>query len=589
MYTEKKKFKNRLSASSLWTFSLVLSIAMTAGLLRYRYLQQHSHDWDEPPYLLAARNIAREIKQGNWLEALEADSNPEHPPLAKFVYGVGLASTVRDIDCGQTCWHQSLIALRHVAALLGVASVILTSLVNLPAGFILAAHPLAIKYTSEVMLEPVALLFSLLTILAYQRSRALRSKSGDHLDSWALISGTCLGFAASSKFMYAIPGIAVALDILVRSLRHRSGQKIIALLVWGLISILTFFLINATAQSSLTSNLTKAIEFWFDQAELVAKTRESPWESLKHLLIDLPWNIGSYIICLAFVGLWKLFRLYPVFAWWLFVGCFFLVLWPVKWLQYALLVVVPWGVAAGCGISAIAEICARARRRWHLFNRFPSPQFKRRFQLTLGVALPIFLAAMAPFAWPKKSYLLHEFALQRDPSLLAAFLAGGEPGSPVCREHLEQLEGVDGIRQRYVWKTPWLSDLIYSPEALGSRENSFLCFRFVINGVTDWDGSALQAELHALQVEYQREPDAWIPLPSESAGRFNEDVLLTVALENIDPFLQSDPCPLEGEASQIEFMDIAVPLRLRGKEWASPILTLYFQGPAKLGKPCAEH
>ena len=196
----------------LHILAVIAVVAIALGL-RLRAVQKLPIDYDEDDYLRAGQQYAAAIVAGDWGEFTRENYRPEHPALAKIAYGAVLAAMppaplVPDRPTtaapARSLPGPQLRAARLEAAALGTAEVLILTLVDPLAGLPLAVHTFTIKYTSQVMLEALPTLTSLLAVWAYGRSQGRKG-------GWLLLSAVSLGFTVASKYLYAVAGIAIAL------------------------------------------------------------------------------------------------------------------------------------------------------------------------------------------------------------------------------------------------------------------------------------------------------------------------------------------------------------------------------------------
>ena len=208
----------------------VLLVTCIALALRLRAVERLPIDYDEDDYLLASQHYAHAIAAGDWAEIVNYDYTYEHPPLPKLVYGVAILPLPRVPEIPQrstsappadslpeTHFHVA----RLTAATVGTLQVFALAILNPLAGLFLGIHTWQIKYTSQIMLEPLPSLASTLAVLfyvKYAKSRAERQWNG-----WLFLSAVALGVTAASKYPYCIAGLAVAVDWLWST--RPAGQK----------------------------------------------------------------------------------------------------------------------------------------------------------------------------------------------------------------------------------------------------------------------------------------------------------------------------------------------------------------------------
>lgn len=191
----------------------ILAVVALAAGLRARAVEKLPPDYDEDDYLRAGQLYAEAIRAGDWGVFLQENYRPEHPPLAKILYGFSLLA----VDPFPLIPDQSvqaainpnlparpLKAARAASALINLLETAILALINPLAGLFLAVHTFTIKYTSQVMLESLPMLTSLLVVVGYLRYR----KSGR--PGWWILSAVFLGLTAAAKYYFVISGLAVA-------------------------------------------------------------------------------------------------------------------------------------------------------------------------------------------------------------------------------------------------------------------------------------------------------------------------------------------------------------------------------------------
>ena len=258
---------------------------------------------------------------------------------------------------------------RTVSAVLGALEVLALALLNPLAGLFLAIHTWQIKYTSQIMLEPLPSLMSALAVLCYFKARSVPAERKRRSLGWLILSGIALGLTAASKYTYCVAGLAIAVDFGLQIFRPKAAdsQQVIPrksavryLLLWGLISVAVFFVADPRMWSDPLGRLTQSLLYHGDYAQS-AHVREYSfpfWQPLIWLLESVPWHPGVFVVALdpliailAALGLGRLWRKYRVFALWLAIGFGFLLIWPTKWPQYILTITVPVCLAAAEGFQ----------------------------------------------------------------------------------------------------------------------------------------------------------------------------------------------------------------------------------------------
>ncbi len=165
---------------------LALVVGAFAWMLRWRAVSNLPIDYDEDDYIRAGQQFAALIRAGDWGGFTQTNYRPEHPPLAKMIYGVSLLTTPEktllpdlssSADPNKYIPRTLLRAGRTTSAIFGTLEVLALSLINPLAGLFLGLHTTTIKYTSQAMLEAVPAFTSLVSILCYVRAKRKFSNS----------------------------------------------------------------------------------------------------------------------------------------------------------------------------------------------------------------------------------------------------------------------------------------------------------------------------------------------------------------------------------------------------------------------------
>ena len=359
---------------------LVLAVLVLALGLRLRAVRLLPIDYDEDDYLGAAQRYAQYLAAGDVQGIVDYAFNYEHPPLSKLVYGLAilplpaaplLPEQSSTLPPASKLPQPHMQVARTVSAVLGALEVLALAFLNPLAGLFLAIHTWQIKYTSQIMLEPLPSLMSALAVLCYFKTRGVSAERKRRSLGWLILSGIALGLTAASKYTYCVVGLAIVADwgwrIFDRTAvgpepvrTRKSGMR--GLLLWGLIALAVFVAANPRMWSDPLGRLAQSLLYHGDYAQS-AHVREYNfpfWQPLIWLLESVPWHPGVFIVALdpliailAALGLGRLWRKYRVFALWLAIGLGFLLFWPTKWPQYILTITVPICLAAAEGFTKI--------------------------------------------------------------------------------------------------------------------------------------------------------------------------------------------------------------------------------------------
>ncbi|MCE1255754.1 MAG: hypothetical protein LWX83_19665 [Anaerolineae bacterium] len=374
------------SPSHLWRIVIVLLITLGAFGLRLRVALYGPVEFDEPVYMHAAIDYSIDFLDRNWPRLIGTDYNNEHPALFKLVYGAVLAKTTRPTEYFTVPKSdpiiglpdfQSIFNLRMVSVVFGTTAVLALSLINPIAGLLLAVHTYAIKYSSVIYLEALPLLSSIICVFSFSKAiTPLPQKKFFRWQVfWLLISALSLGVTVASKYLYGIAGIAAAFYALGLMLKNKRTDLLKPMLVWGLLAILTFVLLNPSLWETPIRHLQASLKFNYVYASSSVEEIKYDypfWQPFLWLAQSVP-NVsykmppffvapGNYLLAidgmflpLAILGLWALKRDYPIFFSWLILGFLFLIIWNTKWPQYIMMILPPYCLSAALAIRLIVN------------------------------------------------------------------------------------------------------------------------------------------------------------------------------------------------------------------------------------------
>jgi len=337
-------------------------------------------DFDEDDYMRAGQILADEIRTGNPAILLEDNYRIEHPQFVKMLIAsvmLGMEPIQRIPELPVTAnpyelMHRpTLAAVRRMEVAFGVLAVTALALVSPVAGIFLATSTWAIKYTSQVMLESVPLLFSLLGVALYEFARGISSARRRRLAYVASAIG--IGLAVGAKYPYAIAGLAIVIDR-VRRTRRGESLRLKDALGWSVIAALAFFAVNPYLWSDPIGRLIASAAYHpaYTTSEQVQSTGYPMWQQLVWLMQSVPWHddqniflvkFDTWMLPLALAGFVPLARKRPVYAIWLGLGAVALLFWPTKWPQYLLTIAVPYALAGAAGLALIAKLAVALPRR----------------------------------------------------------------------------------------------------------------------------------------------------------------------------------------------------------------------------------
>ena len=201
---------NKILLTRLASIAAVIVVTLIALSARLTAVDKLPIDYDEDDYLRAGQIYATGIQTGDWSVFTRENYRTEHPPLTKIVNGLVMAplppapeipDRPTTADPARSLPQPHLDNVRTAHAIFGTLEVLVLALINPLAGLLLAVHTWTIKYTSQVMLEALPALTSLLVVVFYLKSRRKRS-----FNLWTLLSAIMLGLTTASKYPYTMVG-----------------------------------------------------------------------------------------------------------------------------------------------------------------------------------------------------------------------------------------------------------------------------------------------------------------------------------------------------------------------------------------------
>ena len=380
---------------TLYFIAVVLVTLLSCGVRLYA-AQRLDIDYDEPVYLSAAVSYAKYMRAGDFKMLAWSEHTYEHPALYKILYGVVLL-TQRPLDrlpdkdlprlapiatTAAGFWNM---VDRYLSVCLGTLAVLALALLNPLAGLFLAISTLSVKYTSEVYLEALPLLSSLLCALTYLHWFAKVSSepaAPPRRFLWLALSALFLGITAASKYVYCVAGLAILIHFVIALAQKQLPARFAYHIgIWAILSLLMFFVFDPYLWPHPLERLIKSVTFHeaFQESRLVQQYHYPFWQPFRwlaafsanydlHPRLAFLFNIDTMIFVLAALGLPALFQKARFFFYWLITGLIFLLLWETKWPQYTLIILAPFSLAAAYGVFTLSDLA-----RWFLArNRQPS-------------------------------------------------------------------------------------------------------------------------------------------------------------------------------------------------------------------------
>ncbi len=393
----------------------VLAVVAASWTLRWHAVTTLNVDYDEDDYLRAAQQYAALVRSGDWQGFMETNYRPEHPPLAKILFGFSILPAPetplipdRPTTAGPNQYlpREPLRNARTTNAVLGTLTVALVALVNPLAGLFLAAHAFTIKYVSQVMLEALPSLTSLVMVLCYLQ---WKKKGPTKINGWIIASAIFLGLTAASKYIYCAIGFAVLIDwFLTCREQDRLKDFFPRALLWGLLAMIVFFAANPYLWPAPLARLKESVFYhvtYSTGASEVQRANLPFYQSLVYLSTSpaaLGWQPGAFpvaldtpVLILAAFGLVSLWKKQRVYVLWLGVAFLFLFLWPAKWAQYILVVTAPLSLAAAEGLL---NLTVRPFQNWLTRRKEKPVQKQHTGRADLRRALPWLIPGLLAFA-----------------------------------------------------------------------------------------------------------------------------------------------------------------------------------------------
>ncbi len=401
----------------------IVVVVATAWSLRFRAVNLLSVDYDEDDYLRAAQEFTQLIRAKDWAGFQEINYRTEHPPLSKILFGFSLLSTPEaplipdrptSASPDKFLPKELLISARTVGAILGTITVALLALINPVGGALLAFHTFTIKYVSQVMLEALPAMTSLITVMAYLQSRKQKNKSG-----WLVVSAVFLGLTAASKYLYCLVAIAILVDWFIEAKQQNDIKRFLRQSVlWGIFAVVIFFAADPYLWPNPIERLQASVFYHAGYATGASEVQGANfpfWQPFVWLnMSPSVWHADVFVMApdllitiLAVFGLAQLWKKKRVYALWLGIAIFFLLLWPTKWPQYILVLTVPLSLAAaetiGLGWEKVKESLSNFRRR-----KEARASFNRREVLR---SIPWLVPGLVVFALFTLFPLIFQFAI----------------------------------------------------------------------------------------------------------------------------------------------------------------------------------
>ncbi len=349
--------------------ALIAVIVLLGLSLRTWAALQLPVDADEPVYMQVAFDYSKMIRNGDWQGILEYRQNSEHPPLIKLLYSLPILALP-----SYAGWADALLLARMISVLFGTLAVLVLALFDPLAGGLLAIQTMTVKYTAQTYLEAVPLFASVLAVVTLLTSRKTR-------DARFWISAAALGLVAASKYSY-VPILFVAGYVFIFEKKYPWRDLLVYLVTAGAL----FFILDPALWLNPIGNLVASIAFhaqyaqgahvaevgypWYQPVEWISQS----WPNVWHPNIFFFFSADGAIFILSLAGLalsWNRRRWLIV---WYVGALLFLLLWPVKWPQYTLVLTPAICLAAGDTLHWAGNWIKEKEDYWGWFSvMIPNP------------------------------------------------------------------------------------------------------------------------------------------------------------------------------------------------------------------------
>jgi len=209
-------------ALPLSDFAIACALTVVALFVRVRGIPRQDVAWDELTYTLAGRHFVRNLQLGDF--AREAFRyNYYHPPLAKWLYGLGYALGAQD----GARMVSAVLSAASIGLCYGVGKLLFGRRVGFGAAAIAAWLPGLVAHARLSGLESVLVFFWLLSLLASLCwLRAVEAEAGEPGAAYvpAFFSGACAALACGAR-LTAVWIAPLSLLVLVLPRRLSRGLR----------------------------------------------------------------------------------------------------------------------------------------------------------------------------------------------------------------------------------------------------------------------------------------------------------------------------------------------------------------------------
>jgi len=348
---------------------LLITIYSATVAIKIYALDNIPIDVDEPTYLKASTDLGKCLLEGNITCLTSYEYNIEHPWLAKLLFGIAI-NIFNSTD--------PLIVGRYTSIFLTSIISILIAIVSPMAGLFYIGDPLSIKYGSEIYLDGIATLFTVSAFIVLDRGFSSEK---------ILLSGVFAGASIASKYTSLFAVIAIPIYLLIKTfldIEEKQGKWIIGLrfsrkylsylLLWITFLTLSFYILNPSIWTDPfkplhDTRLYRSITYHHEYSmRTLAKNPYPPYQQLIWIIENIPikWHpnafligIGLWIVVLGYLGLPITVFRKPLIALWIIIYTLFLILWPIKWPQYTVLLTPALCISASTLVVSMATYLSR--------------------------------------------------------------------------------------------------------------------------------------------------------------------------------------------------------------------------------------
>lgn len=259
-------------------FLIILFIFLFSLGLRLWNLNQMGRTWDEGAYIVDGYNFINLIKKGDFSNP-KWYSNPDHPPLARYLYGLASHLDVEKFDkSGNPIFKYDWTFSRILAVLSSSFSVVLVSLIGfryisffggIIAGLILAMLPVFLGYSQIATLESLILFF--FTASVYSFIRLMERYSVKKIIFVGIITGLALEVKQSNLLLIPLFFLIYVMWYLNRGVKEYKSffnKHLYAIVIVSFVGFLTFIFLWPMPWLHLKSVIEFHNKMWVQNVQL---------------------------------------------------------------------------------------------------------------------------------------------------------------------------------------------------------------------------------------------------------------------------------------------------------------------------------